>query len=142
MKDRTKTLTTVCMRCLLLKHQVGRIQADTQAGELSHGICREHELEMLLAEGTATVAEQAELAEIRAGYLDLTVRVPGYVADRLKALCAELERHAGRAPDARLVAGLALARDLNRGEYDETPLNVYAAPQSADPAASVPREEP
>jgi hypothetical protein len=114
-------MTTVCARCLLLKQQVSPLKD----GELSHGLCREHELETLVAGGMATIAESEELAAIRADYVELSVRVPGHVADRLRALGAVLEREAGRPADLRLVAGLALARDLNRGDYETVPTAVY-----------------
>lgn len=138
-------MTSVCARCLIMKEQVSPLND----GVLSHGVCREHELELLVAGNLATTDEAAELAALRADYVEVTARVPGHVADRLRQLCAALERNLGRAPDMRLVAGQALARDLNRGEYETVPSAVYASVPTAQDIIAAraqivlrPQEEP
>lgn len=122
-------MISACAKCLVMKLQVSPLNES----EVSHGLCREHELETLAASGLASVQEAEELAQLRAGYVELTVRVPGLVADRLRDLGAALERETRRPVDLRLVGGLALARDLNRADYEKVPLTVYQLAPRAVP---------
>lgn len=129
-------MTSVCSVCLALVTQVSPIKD----GEVSHGLCREHELAALISGGMCTAEEVAEYSAIRAGYETLTVQVPPHVAAILRAVCALAERHSSRPADAALLAGVALSRQLNKMEYERYSIVSYIIPEpqpesSMDPKA-------
>lgn len=115
-------MTTVCSRCLLMKSQVSPLND----GVISHGLCREHKLEALLAADLATLPEIEEFESLREEYVAMTVRVPSRVAARMRALTAVMTRCGGPAPDLSIIGGLALAREINRSEYEPFPFQVYS----------------
>lgn len=116
-------MTVVCSHCLVLKQQMSPMDD----GIISHGLCREHELELLIAGELATPLELEELAALRAQHVELTVRVPAHVAARLRELCAAAAS-VGRGVDPIAAAGVALSREINRTEYESVPPAVYSSP--------------
>lgn len=94
-------------------------------GLVSHGLCREHELSALISAGVCSIQELAEYSQLRSQYETITLKVAPQVNSLLRALCASVEAAGGRAADPDAIAGLALARQLNRIEYEKYPLNAY-----------------
>jgi len=118
-------MTSACSVCLVMLTQVSPIKD----GEVSHGLCREHELAALIAGGMCTAEEVEEYSGLRAKYETLTVTVSPHVAAILRDLCAAAARSSCRPTDSDLVAGVALSRQLNKMEYERYSLCAYFVPE-------------
>lgn len=118
-------MTSACSVCLALVTQISPIKD----GEVSHGLCREHELAALIAGGMCTAEEVEEYSCLRSKYETLTVQVPPHVAAILRDLCAAVARSSSRPADSDLVAGVALSRQLNKMDYEKFPLCAYFVPE-------------
>lgn len=118
-------MTSACSVCLLMLRQISPIND----GRISHGLCKEHALAMLIAGGMCTIEEVGEYAGLRCEYETLTVKVPPHVAAGLRALSTAVEYSSGRSADPELLAGLALARELNRMEYEPVQITGYVIPE-------------